>query len=110
MVGDELVIAHPTDDLTEAGALVALGGVALFLGGLMACAARLGHAQGRLQLIALVALLAAVPLVGGLDGLVVSALVTALLAVLVIADQSRAAHGGARPTRDEPAGNRTTDP
>ena len=30
-VGDELVIAHPTDDLHDAGALVALGGPALFL-------------------------------------------------------------------------------
>jgi low temperature requirement protein LtrA len=109
-VGDELVIAHPTDDLTEAGALVALGGAALFLGGLMACAARLGHAQSRPQAMALVALLAAVPLVGGLDGLVVSALVTALLAVLVIADQSRGAHGGARPGRGEPGGGRATDP
>ena len=38
-VGDELVIAHPTDDLHDAGALVALGGLVLFLGGLMACAA-----------------------------------------------------------------------
>ena len=91
-VGDELVIAHPTDDLSDAGALVALGGPALFLGGLMACAARLGQAQSRPRAIALVALLAAVPLVAGLDGLVVSALLTALLAVLVVAEQSRGAH------------------
>jgi low temperature requirement protein LtrA len=89
-VGDELVIAHPTDDLNEAGALVALGGPALFLGGLMACAARLGHAQSRPRAIAVVALLAAVPLVAGLDGLVVSALLTALLAVLVVAEQRAA--------------------
>src|ERR687895_2508862 len=88
-VGDELVIAHPTDDLSNAGALVALGGPALFLGGLMARAARLGQAQSRPRAIALVALLAAVPLAGGLDGLVVLALLTALLAVLVIAEQSR---------------------
>jgi low temperature requirement protein LtrA len=84
------VIAHPTDDLNEAGALVALGGPALFLGGLMACAARLGEAQSRPRAIALVALLAAVPLVAGLGGLVVSALLTALLAVLVVAEQLRA--------------------
>ena len=44
-VGDELVIAHPTDALHDAGALVALGGPALFLAGLMACAARIGQAQ-----------------------------------------------------------------
>jgi low temperature requirement protein LtrA len=95
-VGDELVIAHPTDDLSNAGALVALGGPMLFLGGLMACAARLGEAQSRPRVIALVALLAAVPLVAGLDGLVVLALVTALLAVLVVAEQSRGAQRGAR--------------
>jgi low temperature requirement protein LtrA len=88
-VGDELVIAHPTDDLTQAGALVALGGPALFLGGLMACAARLGEAQSRPRAIALVALLAAVPLVAVLDGLVVLALLTALLTVLVVAEQPR---------------------
>jgi low temperature requirement protein LtrA len=88
-VGDELVIAHPTDDLGDGGALVALGGPALFLGGLMACAARLGQAQSRPRAIALVALLAAVPLVGGLDGLVVAALLTALLTGLVVAEQSR---------------------
>ena len=44
-VGDELVIAHPTDALHDSGALVALGGPALFLAGLMACAARIGQAQ-----------------------------------------------------------------
>jgi low temperature requirement protein LtrA len=91
-VGDELVIAHPTDDLSDAGALVALGGPALVLAGLMACAARLGEAQSRPRAIALVALLAAVPLVAGLDGLVVAALLTALLAVLVVAEQLRGAH------------------
>jgi low temperature requirement protein LtrA len=90
-VGDELVIAHPTDDLSNAGALVALGGPAVFLAGLMACAARLGQVQSRPRAIALVVLLAAVPLVAGLDGLIVSALLTALLAVLVVAEQSRGA-------------------
>ena len=34
-VADELVIAHPADGLGDAGALVALGGPALFLAGLM---------------------------------------------------------------------------
>ena len=90
-VGDELVIAHPTDDLHDAGALVALGGPALFLGGLMGCAARLGHAQSRPRVAAVVALLAAIPLLAGADGLVVAALLTALLAVLVVAEQSRGA-------------------
>jgi hypothetical protein len=53
----------------------------------MACAARLGERQSRPRAIALVALLAAVPIVAGLDGLVVSALLTALLTVLVVVEQ-----------------------
>jgi low temperature requirement protein LtrA len=91
-VGDELVIAHPTDDLPDAGALVALGGPALFLGGLMACASRLGQRPSLAWAVAVVALLAAVPLGAGSDGLVVSALSTALLAALVVLDQLRGAH------------------
>jgi low temperature requirement protein LtrA len=88
-VGDELVIAHPADDLHGAGALVALGGPALFLAGLMACAARIGQTQSAPRALAIVALLAAVPLAAGADGLLVSALLTALLAALVVAEQGR---------------------
>jgi low temperature requirement protein LtrA len=91
-VGDELVIAHPTDELGDAGALVALGGPALFVAGLMACAARLGYRQSPARAIALAALLAGVPLAAGLDGLVVAALITVLLVVLIVAEQL----GGAR--------------
>ena len=91
-VADELVIAHPADHLEDAGALVALGGPALFLAGLMAAAARIGHAQSRPRAAAVVALLAAVPLAAGASGLLVSALLTALLAVLVVAEQLRAGH------------------
>jgi low temperature requirement protein LtrA len=90
-VGDELVIAHPTDELHGAGALVTLAGPALFLAGLMVCAGRLGHAQSVARVVAVVALFAAVPLASGADGLVVSALVTALLAALVVAEQVRGA-------------------
>jgi len=88
-VGDELVIAHPTDHLHAAGALVALGGPALFLAGLMACAARLGHAQSGPRAVAVIALLAAAPLAARADGLVVSGLLTGLLIVLVLAEQAR---------------------
>ena len=45
----------------------------------MACAARLGQTQSAPRAVAIVALLAAVPLGAGADGLVVSALLTALL-------------------------------
>ena len=88
-VADELVIAHPTDDLHDGGALVALGGPALFLAGLMACAARIGQTQSAPRAVAIVALLAAVPLAAGSDGLIVSALLTALLAALVVTEQLR---------------------
>jgi low temperature requirement protein LtrA len=88
-VGDELVIAHPSDDLHDAGALVALGGTALFLAGLMACAARIGQAQSAPRVVAILALLAAMPLAAGADGLLVSTLLTALLAALVVAEQRR---------------------
>jgi low temperature requirement protein LtrA len=94
-VGDELVIAHPPDALHDAGALVVLGGPALFLGGLMACAARLGHAQSVPRAVAVIVLLAGVPLAGDTEGLVVAALLTALLTVLVVAEQLR----GAGPNR-----------
>ena len=88
-VADELVIAHPTDDLHDAGALVALGGPALFLVGLMAAAARIGHAQSRPRAVAVVALLAAVPLAASASGLLVSALLTGLLTLLVVDEQLR---------------------
>ena len=94
-VGDELVIAHPSDDFHDAGALVALGGTAIFLAGLMACAARIGQAQSAPRAVAIVALLGAVPLAAGGDGLLVSALLTAVLAALVVAEQSRGAEGRA---------------
>jgi low temperature requirement protein LtrA len=90
-VGDELVIGHPTNPLHDSGALVALGGPALFLAGLMVVAARLGYAQSLPRAIVVIALLAAVPLAAGADGLVVLALLTALLAALVIAEQLRGA-------------------
>ena len=42
-VGVELVIAHPDDALGTAGAVVTLGGPALYLLGLMAFGARVGR-------------------------------------------------------------------
>jgi low temperature requirement protein LtrA len=86
-VGDELVIGHPTDALHDSGALVALGGPALFLAGLMACAARIGQTQSLPRAVVVIALLAAVPLAAGADGLVTSGVLTALLAALVVAEQ-----------------------
>jgi low temperature requirement protein LtrA len=88
-VADEIVISHPTDDLHAAGALVALGGPALFLAGLMTVAARLGTAQSLPRAVAVIVLLAAIPLGAAAEGLVVLGLLTAFLALLVVAEQLR---------------------
>ena len=85
-VGAELVIAHPKYDLHDFGALVSLGGPALFLVGLMACAARIGHAQRWPRALVVVALLAAIPVASSVKGLVVWAALAALLIALVIAE------------------------
>ena len=58
----------------------------------MACAARLGQSQSLPRTLAVVAMLAAVPLAARVDGLIVSTLITALLAVLVVVEQLRGAH------------------
>jgi low temperature requirement protein LtrA len=90
-VGDELVIGHPAEALHDSGALVVLGGPALFLAGLMACATRIGQTQSVPRAVVVVALLAAVPLAAGADGLVASGVLTALLAAVVVAEQLRGA-------------------
>jgi low temperature requirement protein LtrA len=91
-VADELVIGHPADDLHNAGALVALGGPALFLIGLIAVAARIGHPQSVPRVVSVLALLAAVPIAAGASGLLAAALVTALLAGLVVVEHPRRRH------------------
>jgi hypothetical protein len=57
----------------------------------MACAARIGQAQSVPRAVVVIALLAAVPLAAGADGLVASGVLTALLAALVVAEQLRGA-------------------
>jgi low temperature requirement protein LtrA len=90
-VGDELVIAHPSDELGTAGALAALGGPALYLLGLVAFSARVGRPQPWTRAAAAVALAACVPLAAEARGLVVAGLATALLTALVVTDQLRPA-------------------
>jgi low temperature requirement protein LtrA len=88
-VGDELVIAHPADQLHMAGALVTLGGPALYLLGLMAFEASIGRPQGWWRAVVVLVLVAAIPLAARANGLVVACLTTALLAALVISEQIR---------------------
>jgi low temperature requirement protein LtrA len=88
-VGDELVIAHPGDELGTAGALVTLAGPAVYLLGVVAFGARIGRHQPWPRLVVPIVLLAAVPLAAEAEGLVVAILVTAVLAALVAADHFR---------------------
>jgi low temperature requirement protein LtrA len=88
-VGDELVIAHPADQLHMAGALVTLGGPALYLLGLMAFEASIGRPQGWGRAVVVLVLVAAIPLAARAEGLVVAGFTTAVLAALVITEQIR---------------------
>jgi low temperature requirement protein LtrA len=100
-VGVELVIAHPGDELHTVGALVTLDGPALYLVGLMACGARIGRPPSWPPTAAVALLLAAVPLAAHANGLVVLALVTVLLAALVVAEQIRENRENREATRKE---------
>jgi low temperature requirement protein LtrA len=98
-VGDELVIAHPSDELGSAGALVVLGGPALYLLGLVAFGARIGRRQPWTRPAAAVVLLACVPLGAEAGGLLVAGVLTALLTALLVADRL-----GVARVRDHQAG------
>jgi low temperature requirement protein LtrA len=91
-VGDELVIAHPAAELGTAGALVTLGGPALYLLGVLAFGARVGRHQPWTRTAAAVLLLVAVPLAADASGLLVAGLATALLIALVVADRMGVGH------------------
>jgi low temperature requirement protein LtrA len=91
-VGDELTIAHPDEALGTAGALVTLGGPALFLLGVVAFGARVGRHQSWTRPAVVVVLLAAVPLAADARALVVSAACTGLLALLVVAGIASVGH------------------
>jgi low temperature requirement protein LtrA len=86
-VGDELVVAHPSDELHVAGAIVTLGGPALYLIGLMAFGASVGRRQRWPRAAVVVLLVAAVPLAAAATGVVIAGLTAALLAGLVITEQ-----------------------
>jgi low temperature requirement protein LtrA len=92
-VGAELVIGHPDQDLHTAGSLVALGGPALFLVGLLSCGARLGRPHRWPIVIAVVALVVAVPLAAEAEGLWVLAVVAAMLASLVAVEHPKRVAG-----------------
>ena len=86
-VGDELVIAHPSSPLHLAGALAALAGPAIYLLGLMACAARVGRPHRWPRTVAAALLIIAVPVAAHANGLLVAGFVAVVLAALVVTEQ-----------------------
>jgi low temperature requirement protein LtrA len=72
------------------GALVTLGGPALYLLGVMACAARVGRPQSWPRGFVVILLLAAIPLAALAPAIVVSAALIVLLGSLVVAEELRA--------------------
>jgi low temperature requirement protein LtrA len=91
-IGDEIVIAHPGDALGTPGALVTLGGPALYLLGVVAFGERIGRHQPWTRPAAAALLLAAVPLAADAPGLLVMGLITALLVALVVGDRLGVGH------------------
>jgi low temperature requirement protein LtrA len=89
-VGVEIVIGHPGDQLHVAGAVVTLGGPALYLIGVMASTVRIGHRPSWMQAAAVALLLAAVYPAAHAPGLLVLALVSGMLIALAAAEQIRA--------------------
>jgi low temperature requirement protein LtrA len=81
-VGDDLVLAHPHDPLTTAGAIVVLGAPILYLAGELAFRYRMVRTQNRKRLVAIAALALLGLLAGHVSGLLTSALVAGLLTAL----------------------------
>jgi len=102
-VGDELVLAHPTDRLGTAGALVTLGGPALYLVGLAAFGRRMGRRPPTAGVVTAAVLLAAVPLAARVDGLVVVGVTTAVLVALAATDGAGLGRRHRRGAADAPA-------
>jgi low temperature requirement protein LtrA len=94
-VGVELVIAHPDHDLHLAGAVVTLGGPALYLLGLIGNAARIGHPQQLPRVVAVALLIAAIVPAAHAPGLLILAILTGILVALAATEQIRARTAGA---------------
>jgi low temperature requirement protein LtrA len=88
-VGVELVIAHPGQALHLTGALVTLGGPALYLLGLVAVGARVGRRPGWLQPVTAAVLLAGVVPAARVGGLIGLTAVTAVLTGLALTGHVR---------------------
>jgi low temperature requirement protein LtrA len=85
-VGDELVVAHPNHDLGVAGAIVTLGGVVLYLIGLMATVARIGYYTIWPKAVTVAVLIAGIPLVAQAHGVLTLAFIVVTLVALMVVE------------------------
>ena len=85
-VGDELVIAHPTEHLSAAQAAAVVGGPALYLFAHVLFRLRMARSISRKRLTAAAACLAAGLLAGVLPAIAVAALLVAILVGLIVAE------------------------
>jgi low temperature requirement protein LtrA len=99
-VGDELVIAHPTDELPEGELLAVVSGPALYLLALVLLRLRMSGTLGRRRLAGAIACLAIGAIGTFAPALVVAALLFGVLVSVIAGDQIAAAH---RRRRDEPS-------
>jgi low temperature requirement protein LtrA len=90
-VGDELVIAHPSEALDLSGAVTMLGGPALYLIGLVGCLLRIGVGMSWTTVITVVILIGAVPLATLVSGLATLTFLVIVLVGLAVVDQRRQA-------------------
>jgi low temperature requirement protein LtrA len=88
-VGIEIVIGHPGDRLYAAGAVVTLGGPAVYLLGMMASTVRIGRRPSWLQAVAVALLLAAIYPAAHVSGLIVLTFVSVVLVALAAAEEIR---------------------
>jgi low temperature requirement protein LtrA len=86
-VGAELVIGHPKDELHLPGALVLVGGVAVYLLGLLACRLRVGEKLDRTLVAAVAVLVAALVPAGRLQGWIVLVFVALALIVVIVVER-----------------------
>ena len=96
-VGDELVIAHPTRELSSAELIAVVGGPVLYLLAHVALRLRLTGAISRRRLGGALACIAAGIIGSGLPAVAVAGLLLAALVGVVVADQIVAARRAAQP-------------
>jgi low temperature requirement protein LtrA len=99
-VGDELVIAHPTEELPAKEVAAVAAGPALYLLAHVAFRARMAGSLSRKRLAGVLGCIAVGFAAGTAPGLVLAALVTTVLAAVIVAEQ---VSGRRRAARGEPS-------